>query len=75
MRKKSDTVHYTAKPIRSKIGRGEDRTNWNTTNAVTGAKLEESIRADVDDLRSEARLDPCNRRHPSVQRPYQHMTS
>jgi uncharacterized protein (DUF4415 family) len=53
MRKKSDTVRYTAKQIKAKIAKGEDRTNWQKTDAVTGAKLEASIRADADDLRSE----------------------
>ncbi len=53
MRKKSDTVHYTAKQIKAKIARGEDRTNWNKIDAVTGAQLEASIRADVDDVRGE----------------------
>jgi uncharacterized protein (DUF4415 family) len=53
MRKKSDTVRYTAKQIKAKIARGEDRTNWDKVDAVTGAKLEASIRADVDDNHSE----------------------
>ena len=53
MRKKSGTVRYTAKEIRTKIARGEDRTNWAKANAVTGAKLDASIRADVDDVQGE----------------------
>jgi len=53
MRKKSGTVRYTAKQIRNKIARGEDRTNWAKVNATTGAKLEASIRADSDDIHSE----------------------
>jgi uncharacterized protein (DUF4415 family) len=53
MRKKSDTVRYTAKQIKAKIARGEDRTDWRKANAMTGKKLEASIRADVDDLRGE----------------------
>ena len=53
MRKKSDTVRYTAKQIKAKIARGEDRTNWDKIDAVTGAQLEVSIRADVDDVRGE----------------------
>lgn len=51
MRKKNDTVRYTAKQIKSKIERGEDRTNWRKAKAMTGKKLEASIRADVDDVR------------------------
>lgn len=53
MRKKSDTVRYTAKQIKAKIARGEDRTDWRKANAVTGEKLEASIRADADDIRDE----------------------
>ncbi len=53
MRKKSDTVRYTAKQIKAKIARGEDRTNWDKIDAATGSKLEASIRADVDDVRGE----------------------
>ena len=53
MGKKSDTVRYTAKQIKARIARGEDRTNWDKIDAVTGAQLEASIRADVDDVRGE----------------------
>jgi uncharacterized protein (DUF4415 family) len=53
MRKKSDTVRYTAKQIKAKIARGEDRTDWRKANATTGKKLEASIRADVDDVHGE----------------------
>ena len=53
MRKKSDTVRYTAKQIKARIARGEDRTNWDKIDAVTGVQLEASIRADVDDVRGE----------------------
>jgi hypothetical protein len=53
MRKKNDTVRYTAKQIKAKIARGEDRTNWNKIDAVTGTKRGASIRADVDDVLGE----------------------
>ena len=53
MPKKNDTVRYTAKQIKAKITRGEDRTNWRNANAVTGKKLEVSIRADVDEVQGE----------------------
>ena len=53
MPKKNDTVRYTAKQIKAKITRGDDRTNWRKANAVTGKKLEASIRADVDEVRGE----------------------
>jgi hypothetical protein len=41
MRKKNDTVRYTAKQIKAKLARGEDRSNW----GMTGPRLETSIRA------------------------------
>jgi uncharacterized protein (DUF4415 family) len=50
MGKKSDTVRFTAKQIATKIAGGEDRTDWRKANAVTGKKLEASIRADADEL-------------------------
>jgi uncharacterized protein (DUF4415 family) len=53
MRKRSDTVRYTAKQVKARIARGEDRTNWDKVDAATGSKLEASIRADVDDVRGE----------------------
>jgi uncharacterized protein (DUF4415 family) len=53
MQKKSDTVRYTAKQIKAKIARGEDRTDWRKANAVSGKKLEASIRADVDEVQGE----------------------
>ena len=36
MRKKNDTVRYTAQQIKAKIAKGEDRTDWRKANAVTG---------------------------------------
>jgi uncharacterized protein (DUF4415 family) len=54
MRKRNDTVRYTAKQIKAKIALSEDQTNWDKVDAVTGAKLEASIRADVDDVDGEA---------------------
>jgi uncharacterized protein (DUF4415 family) len=53
MRKKSDTVRYTARQIKTRIARGDDRTNWNKIDAVSGTQLEASIRADADDVRGE----------------------
>jgi uncharacterized protein (DUF4415 family) len=46
-------VRYTAKQISNKIARAEDRTNWTKANATKGAKLEASIRDDVDDIQGE----------------------
>ncbi len=53
MPKKSDTVRYTARQIKRKIARGEDRTDWRKADAVTGKKLEASILADLDDVHPE----------------------
>ena len=53
MRKKNDTVRYTAKQIKAKIARGEDRTDLRKADTVTGNKLETSIRADADDVQGE----------------------
>ena len=53
MKKKNDTVRYTAKQIKSKIARGEDRTDWGKANAMTGKKLDASIRADADDVQGD----------------------
>jgi uncharacterized protein (DUF4415 family) len=53
MRKNSGTGRYTAEQIKARIARGEDRTNWDKIDAVTGDQLEASIRADVDDVHGE----------------------
>jgi uncharacterized protein (DUF4415 family) len=53
MVKKKDTVQYSAKQIKTKLVRGEDRTDWAKANAMTGSKLEKSIRADADDVHTE----------------------
>lgn len=53
MRKKNNTVRYTAKQIKAKVSRGEDRTNWPKVSGTSRAKLEASIRADADDVRGE----------------------
>src|SRR5271163_4292008 len=42
-----------AKQIKAMITLGEDRTNWALTDEVTGARLEDSIRADADEAESE----------------------
>ena len=53
MRKKNDTVRYTAKQIKAKIARSADRTDWHKANRITGERLEASIRADPDDIQGE----------------------
>ena len=50
MRKKNDTVRYTAKQIKARIAWGEDRTNWSKVDSVIGSRLRASIRAGVDDV-------------------------
>jgi uncharacterized protein (DUF4415 family) len=53
MSKKNDIVRSTAKQIKGKIARGEDRTDWRKAHAVTGKKLEASILAGPDDVHGE----------------------
>src|ERR1700733_1794648 len=50
MKKKSDTVRYTAKQIKGKIARGEDRTDWGKDKAMTAKTFAASIRADSGDI-------------------------
>lgn len=53
MPKKNDAVRYTAKQIKAKIARGQDRTDWRRATAMTGKKLVASIKADPDDIEGE----------------------
>jgi uncharacterized protein (DUF4415 family) len=53
MRKKSTTVRHTAKDIKARVERGEDRTNWRKANRVTGKRHDASIKADPDDVHRE----------------------
>jgi uncharacterized protein (DUF4415 family) len=53
MAKKNDTVRHTAREIKTRLARGEDRTDWKKIRATTGAELEASIAADHDDLQGE----------------------
>jgi uncharacterized protein (DUF4415 family) len=46
-------VRYTAKQIKAKIARGEDRTNWNKVDAASGARRRAPVRADADDVPGE----------------------
>jgi uncharacterized protein (DUF4415 family) len=43
------TVRYTAKQIKAKVARGEDRTDCRKVNAVTAKKLEASMKSDPDE--------------------------
>jgi uncharacterized protein (DUF4415 family) len=49
MRKKDDTVRYSAEQLREMRQRGEDRTDWKKAEAMTEAELEASIAADPDE--------------------------
>jgi uncharacterized protein (DUF4415 family) len=53
MVKKKDTVRYTAKQIKAKIARGEDRTDSVRASTMTNRKLERSVRSDPDDVHTE----------------------
>ena len=50
-KKKGNAAGNTAKQIKTKIARGEDRTDWRKAHGVTGRKLAASIRADADEAR------------------------
>ncbi|MGA8598129.1 MAG: hypothetical protein WB676_25710 [Bryobacteraceae bacterium] len=53
MREENDTVRYSARQIKAKITRGEDRTDGRKARALSGKKLEASIKADEDDIHAE----------------------
>jgi uncharacterized protein (DUF4415 family) len=53
MAQKSDTVRDTAKAIKAKLKRGEDRTDWAKIKATTEADIESSIATDPDEAQSE----------------------
>jgi uncharacterized protein (DUF4415 family) len=53
MRKKSNITRHTVSQLKAKLARGEDRTNWDKVDEMTGSKLEASIRADPDDIHTE----------------------
>jgi uncharacterized protein (DUF4415 family) len=53
MAKKSDTVRYTAKQIKAKLARGEDRTDWAKVARTMKASLAASIDANRDDIAGE----------------------
>ena len=50
MKKRGDTVRYTAEKIDEMLARGESRTDWVAVKAVTEEELEASITADPDDV-------------------------
>ncbi len=53
MKKKDDTVRYTAEQIDTMLARGESRTDWVAVKAMTEDQLEASIAADPDDTHDE----------------------
>ena len=46
-------MSHVVPDIVQKIARGQDRTNWKKVDAITGSRLEASIRADGDDVHGE----------------------
>src|SRR5262245_24325831 len=50
MRKKNDTVRFSAEQLENMRRRGESHTDWARVDAVTEAELEASIAADPDDV-------------------------
>jgi uncharacterized protein (DUF4415 family) len=50
MKRRGDTVRYTAEEIDELLARGESRTDWAAVKAVTEEELEASIAGDLDDV-------------------------
>jgi uncharacterized protein (DUF4415 family) len=50
MRKKDDTVRFSAEQLAAMRRRGESRTDWTKVDAMIEAELEASIAADPDDV-------------------------
>lgn len=50
MKKKTDTVRYTAAELAAMRRKGASRTNWAKLDAMSEAELEASIAADPDDV-------------------------
>jgi uncharacterized protein (DUF4415 family) len=50
MKRKGDTVCYTAEEIDQMLARGESRTDWAAVKGLTEEELEASIAADPDDV-------------------------
>lgn len=50
MKRKGDTVRYTAEEIDAMLARGESRTDWAAVKRMTEEDLEASIVADPDDV-------------------------
>jgi uncharacterized protein (DUF4415 family) len=49
MRRKRDTVRYTAEEIDAMLERGASRTDWTTVRGMTQEELEATVAADPDD--------------------------
>ena len=50
MKRRADTVRYTAEEIDEMLAHGESRTDWAAVKAMTEEELEASIAADPDDV-------------------------
>jgi uncharacterized protein (DUF4415 family) len=50
MKKKNDTVRFSAEQLETMRRRGESRTDWVKVDAMTETELEASIAADPDDV-------------------------
>ena len=50
MKRKGDTVRYTAEEIDDVLARGESRTDWAAVKGMAEEELEASIAADRDDV-------------------------
>ena len=50
MKRKEDTVRYSARELARKRAKGASRTNWAKVDATSESELEASIAADADDV-------------------------
>ncbi len=50
MKRKDDTVRYTAEELDAMLARGDSRTDWAAVRRTTEEELEASIAADPDDV-------------------------
>ncbi len=50
MKKRGDTVRYTAEEVDAMLARGDSRTDWGAVQVMTEEELEASIAADPDDV-------------------------
>ncbi len=68
MKRKGDTVRYTAEEIDAMLARGDSRTDWARVKGMTEEELEASIAADPDDVHAPVDWKKAVKGLPSVRR-------